>query len=87
MLQIIIDYALIVAFIALTTDVIIQILHIIKRKSSRDISIKGCVIRIFGAVVLLIKFSLLSDSYLVIGQAIFLLVYATYFLLIVHYRK
>jgi len=87
MLQIIIDYALIVAFIALTTDVIIQILHIIKRKSSRDISIKGCVIRIFGAVVLLIKFFLLSDSYLVIGQAIFLLVYATYFLLIVHYRK
>ena len=87
MLQILIDYALIVAFIALTTDVIIQILHIIKRKSSRDISIKGCIIRSFGALVLLIKFFLLSDVYLVIGQTIFLSVYLTYFLLIIYYRK
>ena len=87
MFQIIIDYALIVAFIALTADIIIQILHITKRKSSRDISIKGCIIRSFGAFVLLIKFFLLSDTYLVIGQTIFLLVYITYFSLIIYYRK
>ena len=87
MFQIIIDYALIVAFIALTADIIIQILHITKRKSSRDISIKGCIIRSFGAFVLLIKFFLLSDTYLVIGQTIFLLTYITYFSLIIYYRK
>jgi len=87
MLQIIIDYALIVAFIALTADIIIQILHITKRKSSKDISIKGCIIRSFGALVLLIKFFLLSDLYLVIGQTIFLLAYITYFSLIIYYRK
>jgi len=87
MLQIIVDYALIVAFVALTADIIMQIFHIAKRKSSGDISIKGCIIRSFGALVLLIKFFLLSDIYLVIGQTIFLLSYATYFLLIIYYRK
>ena len=87
MFQILIDYALIIAFIALTLDIIIQIYHISKGKSSNDISLKGCIVRIFGAVVLQIKFFSLNDVYLIFGQTIFLSVYMIYFLLIVYYKK
>lgn len=87
MFKILIDYALIIAFVALTLDIIIQIYHINKRKSSGDISLKGCIIRIFGAGVLQIKFFSLNDAYLIFGQTIFLSIYMIYFLLIIHYKK
>ena len=87
MLQLIVDYALIIAFIALTLDIIIQIIHIWKRKSSKDISIKGCIIRFVGALVLLTKFFLLKDTYLIFGQTLFMLTYTIYVFLIVYFRK
>jgi len=86
-IQIIIDYAVLIAFFALSVDVIIQILHIIKRKSSKDISIKGSLIRLAAVVVFLIKFITTGDIVLIIGQAVFIFAYAIYFILLIHYRK
>ena len=87
MLQLIIDYALIIAFIALTLDIIIQIIHIWKRRSSKDISLKGCIIRFIGVLIILVKFFLLKDIYLIFGQTLLMLTYILYIFLIIYFRK
>ncbi len=87
MMEMILDYATVVAFIALTIDILFQITRIIKRKSSRDISINGCIIRLIAVFVLQIKFVILDDSWLIFGQALFNIFYLAYFILVIKYRK
>jgi uncharacterized protein with PQ loop repeat len=86
-IQAIIDSATMVAFFALSVDIIFQIFHVIKRRSSKDVSIKGSVIRLAAVTTFLIKFILGGDPVLIIGQAIFVSAYVVYFLLLVYYRN
>jgi len=82
-----INYATIIAFFALTIDLILQIIHIYKRKSSKDLSLKGCLIRLIAGLILLIKFIATNDIYLTIGQGVFVFSYIIYFIMLIYYRK
>ena len=87
MLEWIVNYITLIAFAAFTIDNLIQIRHIWKRKSSKDISIKGSSIRLSAGLIILIKFLTLKDIYLVVGQGIFIVTLATYFVLLLKFRK
>lgn len=87
MFGLIINYATAIAFIALTVDVILQIRKLIRRKSSRDISRKGSAIRLIAIMLLEVKFIVLKDFWLILGQGLFNVLFVVYFLLILKYRK
>ena len=86
-LELIINYITLIAFIALTLDVIFQILQVAKKKSSKEISIRGCILRIVAISILEIKFFLINDPWLIIGQGIFGSIFLTYFFLVLFYRR
>jgi len=86
-LETIINYSLVVAYIGFTSDLIIQTIHVLRRKSSRDISIKGFLVRIFSSSTLLIKYVAIYDLFLLIGQAVFIFVLLIYFVVVLVYRR
>jgi hypothetical protein len=86
-LQIFIDYGTLIAYIAFSTDLTIQIIRVYRRKSSADISWKGTAMRLAGSAVILLKFVGLSDPYLIIGQILFTLAVGSYLFVILRYRK
>ncbi len=87
MYKIIINYATLIAFIGLTLDNIIQIYHIIREKSSDNISFRGESIRLLAVIILLTKFILIKEYFLVIGQTIFLTTFVIYLFVIIKYHK
>ena len=87
MLEWIINYATLIAFLSFLIDNIIQINHIYKRKSSKDISIGGVLMRFAAALILLTKYVSIKDEYLIMGQSLFTITFAIYFILLVKYRK
>ena len=82
-----INYATIFAFLIASCDLVIQIRHINKRKTSHDISILGALLRFVSVNILLAKYSLVKDNYLIVGQLIFNLLLAIYTFEIIKYRK
>jgi len=86
-IQAIIDSAVLLAYFAVSIDIVIQILHILKRKSSKDVSIKGSLIRLIAISIFLIKFITETDLVLIIGQAVSVMLFIVYFGLLVYYRK
>ncbi len=87
MIQDIINAVTLIAFFAISIDIIMQIIHIYKRKSSMDLSLKGCFIRLLAGVIFTIKFYSTKDIYLIIGQTIFVMSYLVYFVMLIYYRK
>ncbi|MFA5926048.1 MAG: hypothetical protein WC831_03870 [Parcubacteria group bacterium] len=87
MLPLIINYSALIAFSFFTIDIVVQIFHIHKIKSSRDISIKGSVIRAVAAYILLVKYYSVNDIFLEIGQTVFTLSLTAYLLMMIYYRK
>jgi uncharacterized protein with PQ loop repeat len=87
MSALIVNYATGLAFFALAIDIILQIRHIWRRKSSADISIFGVFVRTAAASVFLIKFTLVNDAYLIMGQAVFVALLLVYIGLLVAYRE
>ena len=85
--QLSIDYSTLVAYVAFSSDLIVQIVRIWKRKSSADVSSKGVVLRLIGSAVILIKLIGVGDPYLIIGQIILTLTVATYLYFTLRYRK
>ncbi len=83
----IIDSAVLIAFFALSVDIIIQIIHITKRRSSKDVSLNGSLIRLVAVTIFLIKFVIAKDPVLIIGQAVFVSAFAIYFILLAYFRK
>ena len=83
---ILLDYAVLIAFFATSIDTLIQIRHIHRRKSSKDLSILGCSIRLFSALIFTVKFYTTGDIYLIIGQTIFSTVFIIYFIILLYYR-
>lgn len=86
MIELFINYATAIAFIALMADVILQIRKLVKIKDSRDISKKGCIIRLAALFLLEAKFIVLNDFWLILGQGLFNLLFIAYFVLILRYR-
>jgi hypothetical protein len=82
----IINYITLVAFCALITDNIIQSYHIIKGHSSMDISLRGEAIRLFAVTILFIKFMIVRDLYLIVGQGIFGVTLLIYYILLIKYH-
>lgn len=87
MIELLVNYATALAFIALTFDVILQIKKLVKRKSSKDISKHGCIIRLVALFLLEAKFLVLKDFWLILGQGMFNILFIVYFALIIKYRK
>jgi len=87
MFELIVNYATLVVFVLFLFDNLVQIRHIWKRKSSKDVSLRGASMRFVAALILLIKYSTINDIYLIIGQSLFSITFATYFILLVKYRK
>ena len=75
------DFLTLASYAALNVDVIFQIKRIYQTKSSRDLSILGLSIRYVAIIIILIKFSSLSDIPLIIGQGLITITFTTYFLL------
>jgi len=82
-----INFGTLVAYAAFTIDILLQIRHIVKRKSSKDLSIKGCLIRLVAGLMFLIKMISTKDAILIIGQGVFSAVYTVYVLLLIRYRR
>ncbi len=83
----IVNFATIIAFIIACADLVIQIRHLNKRKSSHDISLLGAAMRFFAVNILLVKYSLLKDPYLMIGQGAFNTLLGIYTYQIIKYQK
>jgi len=80
------NYSVLIAFFATSIDSSIQILHVIKRKSSKDLSLIGCSIRLIAALIFTIKFYTTGDLFLIIGQTIFSVIYIIYFFILIYFR-
>lgn len=87
MIELLVNYATAIAFIALTIDIMLQIRKLIRRKSAKDISRKGCTIRLIAILLLEAKFIVLKDFWLILGQGLFNVLFLVYFVLILKYRK
>jgi len=87
MSETIVNYATTIAFLIACADLVIQIRHLNKRKSSHDISLLGAAMRFFAVNILLIKYSLLKDPVLIFGQATFNTLLGVYTFHIIKYRK
>lgn len=86
-IPLLINYATLLSYIAFSTDLLLQIARIYRRKSSSDVSWKGIVFRLSGSLIILIKFLTLKDTYLIVGQIIFTLTVVTYLVMAIYYRK
>ena len=85
-LNIFINYGTLLAYIAFSTDLGMQIYKIYDRESSDDIAWKGTVARLIGCIVLIVKFVGVQDIYLIVGQTLFTFVVIAYLTAILHYR-
>jgi len=82
-----INIATIFAFLIASSDLVIQIQHLNKRKTSHDISILGAVLRFIGVNILLAKYAFVKDIYLILGQIFFNSLLGIYTYKIIQYRK
>ena len=81
------DYATLIVYLAFAVDLLIQIFHVYKRKSSLDVSIKGIGIRLVGSTILALKMFTTQDVFLILGQSIFAVIVFGYLVILIHYRK
>lgn len=86
MFELIINYWTIMSYALYSFDVTMQIIKIYKRKSSLDISITWLSIRILAWLLIISKFILVNDIYLMIWQAIFMTFLIVYIFVVIYYR-
>ena len=79
------DLLTLASYIALNVDILFQIKRIYRTRSSHDLSLTGMAIRYAAILIILIKFMSISDLPLIIGQALILLTFTTYFALALYY--
>ncbi|RJO59970.1 PQ-loop repeat-containing protein [candidate division WS5 bacterium] len=87
MFNLFISYASILAYIAFSVDLLMQILKIHKRKSSDDVSPWGVGTRLVGSTALFVKFFTVQDPFLIIGQGLFSLTILAYLLTVVYFKS
>lgn len=81
-----INYGTLLAYVAFSIDLGLQIRKIYSRHSSLDIAWRGTVARLIGCLVLVTKFVGIGDIYLIVGQSLFTLVVIAYLSAVLHYR-
>lgn len=79
------DLLTLIAYAALTIDLWLEIRRINVTKSSEDLSIPGLVIRFIAISVLMIKFVVIGNAALIIGQAVSISSLAVYVYFAVKY--
>lgn len=80
------DLATLFSLLALNIDIALQNRRVFMRKSSKDISIIGLLVRYMAIFVLLIKYVTLDDIVLIVGQAIIAMNVTLYLVLVYKYR-
>ncbi len=81
------DLATICAYVALGSDLLMQIHRVWARKHSADISVLGEFVRIVAVAIILFKLTAVGDTYLIVGQVAMLVLITIYFFLVVRFRK
>ncbi len=86
MIDIVVNYGALIAYLAFTIDTGLQIKRVSDRKSAQDISVSGTVIRFFAGLMLFIKMTFTNDPYLILGQGAFSGIFLIYLVLVIYYR-
>jgi hypothetical protein len=81
-----INLLVIVSFVALNLDVLLQNYRLYQIRESVDISLSGVALRLFAVIVLATKFYLLDEGALFAGQSILAVNVAVYLVLVTRYR-
>jgi len=76
----------IISYIALNLDVLLQNYRVLAMRDSVDISLTGVLMRLFAVAVLAMKFQILDEWALFVGQSILAVNVAIYLLLVTRYR-
>ena len=85
-MDVFINYGTLLAYVAFSVDLGLQIRKVYDRHSSQDIAWRGTVARLIGCFILITKFVGIGDIFLIVGQSIFTLVVITYLIAVLHYR-
>jgi len=80
------DIATFFSLVALNIDIVLQNLRVFRRKSSKDISIMGVIVRYIAIFVILLKYLSLNDQVLRIGQMVIAANVTVYLVLVIRYR-
>ena len=75
------------SYLALTADILFQIRHVHKHRSSHDISIVGLGIRYVAILIILYRFYTLGEWPLLVGQLFLAVFFTLYLALVVAYYK
>ena len=81
------DNATLISLIALNIDILLQNKRVWGRKSSKDISLSGLLVRYIAIFILLAKYFSLQDWVLIVGQAIIAVNVTIYLVLVVRFRS
>lgn len=81
------DFATLFSLLALNVDIALQNRRVHGRKSSKDISMTGLLVRYVAIFVLLLKYFTLDDPVLIVGQTLIALNVTVYIVLVYKYRK
>ena len=82
-----INLLVIVSFVALNLDVLLQNYRLYQINESVDISLYGVALRLFAVIVLATKFYLLDERALFVGQLILAGNVTVYLVLVTRYRN
>ncbi len=82
-----IDVLTILAYIGLCFNNIIQIIHVIRRRSSLDISIIGELIRLIAVIIIWYKLLLVKDFAIFLGHSLIATTFLLYLVIIIYYRR
>lgn len=81
-----IDILTIIAYIGLCFNNVLQIVHVIRRHSSLDISIFGELVRLFAVVIIWYKLFLVNDFAIFLGHTLIATTFLFYLIIIIYYR-
>ena len=79
------DLLTLLSYVALNVDILFQVKHIYRTKSSHDLSLVGMSIRYAAILIILIKFVSISDVPLIVGQGLIVFTFTAYFTLALYY--
>lgn len=82
-----INTLVIISYIALNLDVLLQNYRLYEIRESVDISLSGVALRLFAVIILATKFYLLNEGALFIGQSLLGLNVTVYLVLVTRYRR
>lgn len=81
-----INLLVVVSFVALNLDVLLQNYRLYQIRESVDISLSGVALRLFAVIILATKFYVLNENALFIGQSILSVNVSIYLILVTRYR-